>query len=288
MNDRECVALLAWAMPRLGLRWRGFKNLRRQVCRRIARRAVVIGVATAGEYIRRCEDDPGELRHLDALCYVTISRFYRDGATFDLLRHVQLPRLATAAIARGERTLRVWSAGCASGEEPYTIALLWHLELAARFPTLRLDVLATDREVEVLERAMRARYEESSLSELPPELRAFERTDEGQYVLRPEVRAHVRFERHDLRSFVPPDPQDVVLCRNAAFTYFDEPSQRAILDRIRVVPGGILVLGKGEKLPPAWSYQGSHCSQNDPPLTEAIRRKPAQLGPAVFVLHRHT
>ncbi|MCW5811217.1 MAG: chemotaxis protein CheR [Labilithrix sp.] len=279
MNDRECVALLTWALPRLGLRWRGFKDLRRQVCRRIIARAAELGVATADEYRARIEADPAELTRLDALCFVTISRFYRDAPVFDALRHTHLPRLAEAARARG--TLRVWSAGCASGEEAYTIAILWHLELAARFPDVTLSLLATDRDATVLRRARAAVYPASSLRELPPDLRAhafeparaFEPAVAASAVaasavaasavaasavaepavaelrLRADLRAGVHFEARDLRTFVPPAPQDLVLCRNAVFTYFDEPSQRAFLDRLPLVPGGLLILGKGESRP---------------------------------------
>lgn len=246
MNDRECLALLEWAMPRLGLRWRGFKNLRRQVCRRIVARARVLGVATADGYRALLERDAEELRRFDALCFVTISRFYRDRETFDRVRHTAMPALAADARARGERTFRVWSAGCASGEEPYTIAILWELELAARFPELALDVLATDFDETVLARAAAATYEPSSLVELPAELRA--RAFDGT-TLRPELRARVRFERRDIRTFAPAEPQHLVLCRNAAFTYFDEATQRDLLGRIRLAPGGLLVLGKGEQLP---------------------------------------
>src|SRR5262245_29735844 len=101
MTDRECVELLQWALPRLGLRWRGFKNLRRQVCRRISARAAELGISDAASYRRRLEEDPDELQKLDALCFVTISRFYRDHRIFDALRHTLLPKLAEAACARG-------------------------------------------------------------------------------------------------------------------------------------------------------------------------------------------
>jgi len=250
MNDRERVALLEWAIPRLGLRWRGFKNLRRQVCRRVVARARVLGVTTAQEYRALLERDAEELRRFDALCFVTISRFYRDAPTFDRLRHTVLPALASEAVARGERTFRVWSAGCASGEEPYTIAIVWELELAARFPELTLDVLATDFDDSVLARAAAATYETSSLVELPAELRARAFDGDGT-TLKPELRARVRFERRDIRTFAPAEPQHLVLCRNVAFTYFDEAAQRELLGRLVLAPGGVLVLGKGERLPAA-------------------------------------
>ena len=257
MNDRECVELLQWALPRLGLRWQGFKGLRRQVCRRMAGRMAELGLADIASYRRRLEEDPDELRALDALCFVTISRFYRDRQVFDALRTTLLPERARAAAARGDSILRAWSAGCASGEEPYSLAIVWQLEIAPRVPSLRLEILATDFDETVLARAVRGCYERSSLSELPETLRAaafdIDTTNGDQVAcLAARFREGITFERRDIRRFVPVEPQDLVLCRNVAFTYFDEAAQRDFLRRAveRLVPGGLLVIGGHEALPP--------------------------------------
>lgn len=254
MDDRECVELLQWAMPRLGLRWRGFKNLRRQVCRRIAARIGELGLVDVASYRQRLEEDVDELRVLDSLCFVTISRFYRDRSVFDALRDTHLPRLAEAARARGDRVLRAWCAGCASGEEPYTLAIVWRIELAHHFPDITLDILATDFDATVLARAARGCYAPSSLSELPESYRsaAFAFDVAGDLAcVRPRFREGITFERRDVRAFVPGEPQDLVLCRNVAFTYFDEAAQRAFVERVtrRLVPGGLLVVGGHETIP---------------------------------------
>jgi chemotaxis protein methyltransferase CheR len=232
MTYAECVELLRWAMPRLGLRWDGFRNLRRQVCRRVVARAKDLGLDAAA-YRARLEADADELARFDALCFITISRFYRDAATFDALR-TMMREFA------GE--LRVWSAGCASGEEPYTVAML------ATSIGRRAEILATDRDDAVLARAAIGRYGSSSLSELPAELRAI--GFDGDAV-RPPIRAQVRFERADVRTFDPGAPLHVVLCRNVVFTYFDEATQLAFADRVArmLVKGGLLVVGKGESVP---------------------------------------
>jgi chemotaxis protein methyltransferase CheR len=85
MQDAECVALLRWALPRLGLRWPGFRKVRRQVCKRITRRIRELGLADVTTYRERLESVPEEWPELDALCRITISRFYRDRAVFDHL-----------------------------------------------------------------------------------------------------------------------------------------------------------------------------------------------------------
>ena len=248
MNDAAYVELLQWALPRLGLRWEGFRNVRRQVCRRIKARIGELGMTDVSSYRRRLETDPDEAGVLDALCFVTISRFYRDRFVFDALAGTLLPRLAEQAIARGDGRLRVWSAGCASGEEPYTIAILWHLVLSARFPALGLDVLATDFDEAVLARAARGCYEAGSLRELPDEWIAA--AFEGG-CLRGEVKRYVTFVKADLRVFTPSWRFDLVLCRNAVFTYFAEDAQRAFARRVEglLVPGGALVIGSHEKVP---------------------------------------
>jgi chemotaxis protein methyltransferase CheR len=248
VTDLECVALLQEYLPRLGLRWQGFKNVRRQVCRRLAARTKELGLDASG-YRARLDADEGERRALYGLCYVTISRFYRDRRTCDELRDQLLPELASRSRSNAGGILRVWSAGCASGEEPYTVAILWHLAVAPRFPDVTLEVLASDFEETVLARAMRGEYEESSLRELPKAWRdaAFERRGD-LFVLEPELRRGVVFARADIRDFSPQEPLQLLLCRNSVFTYFDEAEQQRFLERAydRLLSGGVLVVGSHE------------------------------------------
>jgi chemotaxis protein methyltransferase CheR len=250
-SDRDCAALLEWAGPRLGLDPAGFRRVRRQVGKRLARRAAELGLAGLDRYRARLEADAAEWRVLEAACRVTISRFYRDTPVFDALRARVVPALASGARAAG-RPLRCWSAGCCSGEEPYTLALLLRLEVAPRLPGLGFEVLATDADPALLERARRARYRASALAQLPPAwlAAAFERQG-AEWRLRPDHAAGVRFVEQDLRVALPPGPFDLVLCRNLVYTYFDDAWRRRLTRalRDRLVPGGLLVLGKGERLP---------------------------------------
>jgi chemotaxis protein methyltransferase CheR len=252
MTDAECVALLRFALPQLRLCWSGFRRVRRTVCRRIARRMRALGIRDAAAYRARLRADPAEWDWLDAACRIPISRFHRDRGFFHALESALLPALAERALAAGRDTLRVWSAGCASGEEPYSVALLWQSALATRFPALRLEVVATDAEPRLLERARSACYRASSLRGLPDPLRAaaFERRG-GLHCLRPEWRANVSFAQQDLRAEMPEGPFDLVLCRNLAFTYFAPALQAQVLDRLvtHLAPGGALAIGLHETLP---------------------------------------
>jgi chemotaxis protein methyltransferase CheR len=252
--DDACVALLRWALPRLGLRWPGFRRVRRQVCKRIARRLKELGLADAAAYRAHLEREPAEWPRLDVFCRITVSRFYRDRAVFDHLGAAVLPRLAGAAAARGDPVLRCWSAGCASGEEPYSLALLWRFRVAPAFPGLAMTVVATDVDTTLLGRAARACYPRGTLRELPPEWakQAFER-ENGQYCLRPAFRQGVRFRCQDIRAMQPMGPFDLVLCRNLVLTYFETSEQRPALAAVaaRMRPGAALVVGRGEALPDA-------------------------------------
>lgn len=253
MNDSACVEFLRWALPRLRMRWPGFRKVRRQVCKRIARRVRALGLPDLETYRGRLESDPAEWKILDGLCTIPISRFGRDRGVFEVLREEVIPAIAEDALASEERVLRAWSAGCASGEEPYSLAILWCLDLARRFPGLAIEVVATDVDARLLERAREGCYAASSLKDLPPAWidAAFTRRG-AQFAIRDHLRAGIEFRREDLREAMPEGPFHLVLCRNVAFTYFDEPLQREVLARMasRIVPGGALVVGIHESLPP--------------------------------------
>jgi chemotaxis protein methyltransferase CheR len=248
--DAQCKALLAWALPRLGLRWAGFRNVRGQVQKRLLRRIRELGLPDVAAYRELLERDPSEWQVLDDASRVTISRFFRDREVFEGLRRDVLPALSAAARARGAAELRCWSAGCASGEEPYSLALLRGLGMPGEMP---LAIVATDADERVLARARCASYERGSLHELPEAWTAlgFEEVDADELRVRAAFRAVVQLRRQDLRHEMPDGPFDLVMCRNLALTYFDVPLQRETLTRIagRMVAGGALVVGSQEHWP---------------------------------------
>jgi chemotaxis protein methyltransferase CheR len=261
MRDEDCVAFLQWALPRLRLRWSGYRKVRRQVCKRIRRRVDALGI-TLDEYRERVSGDPAERQRLDGYCQITISRFYRDRATWQRMEQELLPTLAHDILEQGRCALCAWSIGCASGEEPYTLALLWTLQLSGLFPGIDLDILATERQAAMLERAEHACYAGGSLKDLPTLWRAvaFEYKN-GEYCLAPQYRTQIRLLEHDARNAPPAGRFDLILCRYLVFTYFEENLQREILDRLTTAlrPGGVLVLGTHESLPqphPEWEAIG--------------------------------
>ncbi len=251
MTDSECVEFLQWALPRMGFRWAGFRRVRRQVCKRISRRLRDLGMEDEGAYRDHLRHHPEEWEVLDRCCRVTISRFLRDRQVFFQIAQHLLPVWAGEATHRGG-IVRAWSAGCGSGEEPYSLVLTWAFLVGPAIPDVRLEVVATDADPHLLWRASRARFGPGSLRELPPEWmeRAFV-VEEDARVLRPEFTTGVRFELQDLRREMPSGSFDLVLCRNLAFTYFTEGLQRQIMEGVlkRLRAGGALVIGGHESLP---------------------------------------
>lgn len=252
MRDPECIAFLQWALPRLRMRWSGYRKVRRQVCRRVARRLASLGLAEVSAYRAYLDIHPDEWRKLDELCPIPISRFYRDRAVFDYLGQHVLLALARVAKERGANRIQTWSAGCGAGEEPYTLTILWRLSLEQQFPDLKLQILASDINSEQLDRALVGCYTAGSLKQLPQAwlVAAFDEND-GRYRLKAEFRADLEFRQQDIRSELPIGPFDLVLCRNLVFTYFEEPLQREIAVSLHdlLLPGGVLVLGMHEVLP---------------------------------------
>jgi chemotaxis protein methyltransferase CheR len=251
VSDRDCTAFLQWALPQLELRWPGFRKVRRQVCKRVTRRIQDLGLADYAGYRARLEADPAEWRVFDECCHITISRFFRDKGIFEVLRKRVLPDIAARA-ERERRNALIWSAGCASGEEPYTLKILWDTEVASPYPGVSLLIVATDIDRTMLGRAREGCFEETSLHELPAQLieRAFDRC-ENRFCIKPRHREGIQFLHQDLRTEMPAGLFDLILCRYVAFTYFAQPLQEDTLHRMveRLLPSGYLVVGTHERLP---------------------------------------
>ena len=246
-----CIQFLQWALPRMRMRWAGFRKVRKQVCKRIRRRMATLGLKAYEDYQRWLEAHPKEWSVLDEMCGIVISRFYRDWAVFDHLKSEILPVLARRAMAE-DRPLRCWSAGCASGEEPYTLSLIWYFALKQKFPGLEFKILATDINSRVLDRARAGCYSYGSLKALPKIwLSTAFYKEEDTYCLHPAFKKNIEWICQDIRITQPEGQFDLVLCRNLVATYFQTELQLILFDKMKALlqPNGILVLGGHEKLP---------------------------------------
>ena len=208
--------------------------------RRIANRMLSAGVGTTAEYLdllATCEDETGRL--LDRLT-IKVSRFWRDRAVFDHLLEHLAPLWRSTGLP-----VRIWSAGCARGEEAYSLA---YLLVRAGIPG---TVLATDIDPAALAYARAGRYPADALTELDAAdiARCFAATNDGQYEVRANIRERVRFARHDLTTPAPLDRGefDLVTCRNVLI-YLKRPAQQAVLAALvsALAPNGHLCLGEAE------------------------------------------
>jgi chemotaxis methyl-accepting protein methylase len=216
--------------------------------RRLAVRMRARGVHTFAEYATLLDRDAGEYeRLLDALT-INVTKFYRNPETWNTVAP-HLDRLWTRR--RGQ--VRFWSAGCASGEEPYTLAVL--LAEAARQHEegawlTRAVIDATDIDRESLARTEAAAYQDTAFAEMPPELVGRYFTVERPRRPLPAIRRLVRVRRHDLLRDPPPSPPyDLIVCRNVVI-YFDRAIQERLFSGFAdaLAPDGVLVLGKVETL----------------------------------------
>lgn len=259
MPDDPCAAFLQWALPRLGKRWEGYQTVQGQIESRLLDRLQDLDLRSFDAYRDYLEAHPDEWDRLDAMTRITVSRFYRDPEVFDALRGTVLPTVAQAHLSGEGSALRAWSVGAASGQEPYTLRILWRHALRDRFDGLPLHVTASEAQAHMLRRARRGCYQRGTLKDLPDGWRdrafvydaALDRGKHAEpYCLHPLYRRHVTWRPEDIRSSMPDGPFSLVCCRNLVFTYFDRSLQRECLRRLlgRLRPGGVLVLGKGESL----------------------------------------
>jgi chemotaxis methyl-accepting protein methylase len=208
------------------------------------------GTMTPAEYAAVLDIDPREYERLLRSLTVNVTKFFRNWETYAAIESRVIPALWE----RGERETRIWSAGCSSGEEPYSVGILMHKSASRRRELGRLEqvtILGTDIDGDCLGEAERAFYAESALGDTPVELRRdyFPETV-GLHTMLPEVRSLVSFECNDLLGYQPP-MQDVhlLLCRNVII-YFEREAQDALFAAFHraLAPGGFLVLGKVETL----------------------------------------
>lgn len=231
----------------VGLRLDAYKDKCLQ--RRIAVRMRACGVHTYADYMAVLDSRPGEYERLKDAITINVTRFYRNAETWNLLRDTLLKDLCET-----DGELRAWSAGCSSGEEPYTLAVLIadYLDRHGRADRLGLlTVDATDIDQECLERARAGRYRREAVADVPPELvgRYFENDGAGYRVVE-RVRSRVVVRQLDLSSQPPPRRHyHLILCRNVVI-YFGRSTQERVFSTFAeaLAPGGILVLGKVETL----------------------------------------
>jgi chemotaxis methyl-accepting protein methylase len=231
----------------LDLQWRRFK--RGGIKRKVERRITELRLSHFEDYLLRIKKDPEEKSYLSQILTVTLTRFFRDGKVFDILENSVIP---STVENKGAGDFKIWSIGCANGEEPYSLSMLWKERFEKKFSEIRLTILATDINQGLLERAKEGRYKKSSLKEVPEEiLRRFFKVEDGFYIIDRSIRESVEFKKHNIIHEEPFSGMDILFCRNLAFTYFSKECQMSVLRKIAasLKEDGYLIIGKDEFLP---------------------------------------
>lgn len=250
---------------------------------RLSRRLRELALSSFDDYLRRVESDGAELvRMIDSIA-TNETQFFREPRQFEFLEHELFPRWAEdAERGRRPRRVRVWSAGCSTGEEPFSIAMLL-LSLFGK--GWDLEVLATDISTKALGRARAAEWSLERSAHIPaPFLRAFmlrgTGAQDGKMKAGPEIRRLVRFERLNLNdeSYPVTGRFDLILCRNVLI-YFDGDRKRRVIERLldHLDPAGFLVVGHAESLNGITDRVGGvmPCVYTASPLPERSGRSPS-------------
>ncbi len=234
---------------------RGFNcSLYKDKCqkRRIAVRMRANKVSSYREYMNILDKNPDEYDKLLDSLTINVTEFFRNPETFDFLYENILPELIAEKRFEAMTSIRIWSAGCAAGEEPYSLAiLLKELLSAKKRESYNIKIWGTDIDDASIERARNGVYQAYGTDNLSPNLlsKYFSPGRRGEYILKDEIKKMVDFRKSDLISEMGPTNLDMILCRNVVIYFSRELQERLFLDFLSCLrAGGYLVLGKVETL----------------------------------------
>jgi two-component system CheB/CheR fusion protein len=225
------------------------------ILRRIGRRMTMTHCRTMREYIDYLKTSPSEVGELVKAFLINVTQFFRDTEAFTYLKTEIIPKLIERSRSR-DRVLRFWAAGCATGEEPYSLAMLLTDALAAELPEWSIKIFATDLDESSINFARRGLYSDNMLKGLLVDYRDrfFEHVDHG-YRISKTLRQMVIFGQQDLSRSAPFPRIDMVICRNVLI-YFTPELQDYVLNQFAfsLNPAGYLFLGKAETVRPTQSF----------------------------------
>jgi two-component system CheB/CheR fusion protein len=220
------------------------------LARRVSLRMTSVGCRCLEDYMEYIGQHPEEVDQLLDVVTIHVTDFFRDRDVFDALSTRVFPEIIGEKLLDGLHTIRIWSAGCSTGEETYSIAILL-LELLRREELdMRLRIFGTDISAEACEYARRGVYEGRKVCGVPGHLlkRYFE-VDGASCMINHDVRRRIKFRVHDLFLKPPFTMLDMVVCRNVLI-HFSQEARSVVLGNFNSVmnQGGILVLGKSEAM----------------------------------------
>src|SRR5262247_3370465 len=245
-DDERIEVLLEYLKVARGFDFTAYK--RSSLMRRIQKRQQAVNVESYDGYQGYLETHPEEFGLLFNTILINVTSFFRDAEAWDYVASEIVPRMLAGA--RPDSAIRGWSAGCASGEEAYTLAMILAEHLGVEAFRRRVKIYASDVDEEALMQARHAIYTASQMENVPPELRSkyFERVDD-RYLFNKDIRRSIIFGRHDLVQDAPISRVNLLVCRNTLM-YFTRETQAKVLNRFHFAlrNGGFLFMGRAELL----------------------------------------
>jgi chemotaxis protein methyltransferase CheR len=234
----------------LGLSWKGYRKVRQGTKRRLERFMQEHGFRSTDSFLSALAEHPDLGKQAQRIAAVSISRFFRDRGLWEVLGKQILPSL----LAPHPGVNKIWSAGCARGEEVYRMKILWEELGRANHPLPPLELWGTDMNEEFLARARAGVYSPSSLKEVKEEWqkRYFEPAGPFLLAIVSSLKEGIQWKIHNFITEEPPQKNfSLIFLRNNLLTYYQEELKKASLERILggLRPGGFLIIGSHEKLP---------------------------------------
>jgi chemotaxis protein methyltransferase CheR len=217
--------------------------------RKLDARMKIRGMSSYVEYARYLHENPTEFKEALGALTINVSEFFRDPTVWKAFEASIIPAIIEEKIHNLQNEIRIWSAGCADGEEPYTIAMSIIDALSFNLRTFKIQIVATDVDPESLDRARRGVYSPARLRLASHSVlqRFFTPIDGGNLRISETVKRLVTFQPHDLFTFPPCSPFDVISCRNVLIYFAGSLQQRIFRNfHMALSPNGYLILGKVE------------------------------------------
>lgn len=239
--------------------------------RRFAARLRAVGLHSYRQYAQRLDSDPQEYAALLDTLTINVTDFFRDPTVYQAFRTRVVPALLKAKMASRHRMIRAWSAGCATGEEAYSITMTLLDAVERSNEPFLISVYGTDLDPKALETARKGEYRIADAKNLPHAFRMkYAEMGDDVFRISESVKEHVRFSPLNLFEDRPISVVDLIFCRNV-FIYFTKEQQEKVLERFwtALSRGGYLILGRSEKLVPSFGSRFELVSSR-----ERIYRKP--------------
>ncbi len=266
--NKELEKILGYLNAERGFDFSG--NRPAMIERRINKRLTATQSADFHDYLNYLKTHSQELDSLIDVLTINVSRFFRNTLTFEYIADMVLPAIVSQKKGNFDHSLRIWSAGCSTGEEPYSIAILINELIKKEKFNLNLNIFATDIDKGALKKAQAGIYPFDSIKGIKYSLwKKYFTIDDESYLLNPEIKQLVNFSVYDMlakKTYVPPESVfgnfDLVLCRNVLI-YFQTEHQHIIFDKLyrSLAKNGRLVLGEAEV--PLIKYQKYFVKENE-------------------------